>query len=164
LVSTYIQHCHPLIGEAPKYAPRLASPNRGGGKAFFELREGVLTPSLIPRRTVNAILGLAISPGGPPHETRPNLATLSLFYADFSTGSRERWPHCAPFGRQPPLRSCRAVRTLSAKGPSSAVGATRVKVRPSDATPSSACAVGGGTGMWAAGCIVLATPLPMVAT
>ena len=56
------------------------------------------------------------------------------------------------------------MRTLSAKGPSSAVGAARPNVRPSDATPSTACALGGANGMWAAGCIVLATPLPMVAT
>ena len=90
-----------------------------------------------------------------------NLATLSLFYVRFFDCTPERWPYCAPFGRQPPLRSRRAVRTLSAKGPSSAVGAARPNVRPSDATPSSPFALGGGTGMWAACCVVLATPLPI---
>ena len=34
-----------------------------------------------------AILGLAMSPGGLLRETRPNLTTLSFFYADFLTVS-----------------------------------------------------------------------------
>ena len=44
----------------------------------------VLTPYL-PRGI--AILGLAMSPGGLLRETRPNLATLSFFNADFLTVS-----------------------------------------------------------------------------
>ena len=56
------------------------------------------------------------------------------------------------------------MRAISAKGPSSAVGAARPNVRQSDATASSPCALGGEMGMWAVGCIGLATPLPMVDT